>query len=58
MADAKRMGSVLIGAAVVVPLVLYSMGFGWLGPYAFTLCLVAAVVLATDETIKRRLGEK
>ena len=58
MADAKRAGAVLIGAAVIVPLLLHTIGFEWLGPYAFTLCLVGAVALAADETIKRRLGEK
>lgn len=58
MADAKRVGSVLIGGAVVAPLVLYTLGLGWLGPYAFTILLVGAVVVAADESIKRRLGEK
>lgn len=58
MADAKRAGAVLIGAAVVLPLLLHTMGLDWLGPYAFTLCLVGAVVLAADETIKRRLDQR
>jgi hypothetical protein len=58
MATAKSLGSALIGGAVLVPILLHSAGFGWLGPYAFTVLLVGAVVVAADETIKRRLGEK
>ncbi|PTM40934.1 hypothetical protein [Bosea sp. 124] len=58
MVDTKKAGGLLIAAAVVVPFVLHSINFGWLGPYAFTLCLIGAVVLSVDETIKRRLGSK
>jgi hypothetical protein len=58
MADAKRVGSILIGGAVVAPLILYTLGLGWLGPYVFTVLLVGAVIVAADESIKRRLEER
>lgn len=58
MADARRVGSILFGGAILAPLILYTLDLGWLGPYAFTVLLVGAVVVAADETIKRRLSEK
>ncbi len=58
MVNTKKAGGLLIAAAVVIPFLLHLADFGWLGPYAFTVCLMTAVVLAVDETIKRRLGDR
>lgn len=58
MSDAKTACSVLLAGAVIVPLVLHSLGLSWLGPYAFTLCIVGAVAFALDQSFRQRLDEK
>jgi len=53
MADLSKLGGTLVAAAIVAPVALHALGFGWLGPYAFAALLVGAVAAFGDAATAR-----